>query len=158
MSMAQKALSRPWIHHLQESMVADILTQGGANCYDQLSPENLSSTAENISSINFSASDIPSYKPINVPVSKSPQIPVSNGDFGERFIFSTLETSSSMLLNPDCTGFEGANQQISGFSMSVPQADMQGSINTETGRAFGFPFSLPDPEVYSAMGLTPLSY
>ena len=199
MSIAQKALSHPWISQLPGSMVSDILTQG-ANCNQFSSENNISCTTEigssaiqfcgnkqqelhqasNANNTNFSLSDIPSYRPINSStVSKSSQqIPISNGDLDDNFIFYTLEAtgltkctvdaSSTMLSNPECIGFEEPNQQqYSGFSISLPH-DMQPNMATdteeqgwrknpcpvqlnqyETGRTIGFPFSLPPNDAWN---------
>ncbi|XP_028780451.1 protein FEZ-like [Neltuma alba] len=122
--------SPPWIPSLP---AGDILTHGGGatTSGNHFSAENLSFTKENISGAYFSASDVPSYKPIDARV----------GDIDGGFNFSTLEASGPMLLNPDCEGFEGTNQQFSGLlSTSVPQ-DMQGNINRATGFSFTRPAS-----------------
>lgn len=200
LSMVQKALSQPWISQLPGSMVSDIFTQG-ANCNNQFCSENISCTTEVVGSssiqfcgknqeqphqvvsnantnTSFSASDInPPYKPINSSstISKSSQIPVSDGDLADN-LFYTLEATGptkctvdvgSMLSNSDYIGFEEPNQQqqYSGFSISLPQ-DMQANIGTEiigaeeqgwrknqletVGRTIGFPFSLPPNDAWKA--------
>ncbi|XVF16609.1 hypothetical protein REPUB_Repub10bG0046600 [Reevesia pubescens] len=152
-SMAQRALSYSWISSLPETAASDILHQG-APC-TQFTSENISCTTEIGSAIqlcsndelqqgstaNFSALDIPSYKPF------SPPFPVSNGsDLHNNFMFSQLDhmsgspkctlDASSMLLSPplitDVTkasqsiDFGGQQQQYSGYSISLTQ-DMQGN-------------------------------
>ncbi|XP_061346166.1 protein FEZ [Gastrolobium bilobum] len=180
MSMAQKALSYPWISQLPGSMVSDMLTQN-ISCTKEAGSSAIQFCGNNKelhqvsnANTNFLASDIPSYKPINSStVSKSSQIPVSDGDLADNFIFYTLEATgptkctvdaSSMLSNPDYIGFEEPNQEYSGFSISLPQ-DMQANMGIEigeeeqgwrknqnqvqfnqwdtTGRTIDFPFSLP---------------
>ncbi|KAJ1399714.1 NAC domain [Sesbania bispinosa] len=188
LSMVQKALSHPWISQLPGNMVSDIFTQS-ANCNNQFCSENISCTTEVVGSsaiqfcgknqeqlhqvsdantnTNFSASDInPPYKPINSSstISKSSQIPVSDGDLADNLIFYTPEATGPT--NPDYIGFEEPNQQqYSGFSISLPQ-DMQANIGTEiigaeeqgwrknqletVGRTIGFPFSLPPNDAWKA--------
>ncbi|XP_027359382.1 protein FEZ [Abrus precatorius] len=151
LSMAQKALSHPWISQLPGSMVSDILTHG-ANCHQLGSSaiqfcgdkQELHQVSNANTTNNFSASDIPSYKPISIStVCKPSQIPVSDGDLADNFIFyaleatgptkSTLDASSMLSSNPDYIGFEEPNQQYSsGFSISLPH-DMQPNMNIETG-------------------------
>ncbi|RDX99288.1 putative NAC domain-containing protein 94, partial [Mucuna pruriens] len=175
LSMAQKALSHPWISQLPGSMVSDMFTQGG-NCHQLGSPsiqfcgdkQELHQVSNNAIITNFSASDIPTYKPINSSstVSKPPPIPVSDGDLADNFIFytgptkCTLDASSMLSLpNPDYIAFEELNQQYSGFSINPPQ-DMQQNMSTEAGtkeqewetvgRTTGFPFSLPPYDAWKA--------
>ncbi|TKY50266.1 putative NAC domain-containing protein 94 [Spatholobus suberectus] len=166
LSMAQKALSHPWIPQLPGSMVSDMLTQ------------ELHQVPNTINT-NFSASDvIPTYKPINTStVSKPSQIPVSDGDLADNFIFyntgptkCTLDASSMLSPNPDYIAFEELNQQYSGFSINILPQDMQQNISTETGakeldkgteveqfnqwetigKTTGFPFSLPPYDAWKA--------
>ncbi|KAJ0100229.1 hypothetical protein Patl1_21918 [Pistacia atlantica] len=140
------------------------------------------------SSASFSAFDIPSYKPLNPSFYKPSLFPASSGDIPNHFMFSPPEISgpakctvdaSSMLLNPallsdvskgsENIDFEGSQQQVKGFSISMPQ-EMQGSMipgedesgsrrningtqeNSQWGsiRSIGFPFSLPSnlPEAW----------
>lgn len=111
--------SYPWTTPFPESM-----PQGGgaaASC-NHFSPENLSCTRETISGGIFSASDVP----------YDARLGVLNGDLGDSFKFSEPAASGCMLLNPDSEGLEGAHQQFSGLSMSVPQ-DMRVNMNRETG-------------------------
>ncbi|KAJ0043714.1 hypothetical protein Pint_19232 [Pistacia integerrima] len=139
-------------------------------------------------SASFSAFDIPSYKPLNPSFYKPSLFPASSGDIPNHFMFSPPEISgptkctvdaSSMLLNPallsdvskgsENIDFEGSQQQVKGFSISMPQ-EMQGSMipgedesgsrrningtqeNSQWGsiRSIGFPFSLPSnlPEAW----------
>ncbi|WJX65608.1 hypothetical protein P8452_50249 [Trifolium repens] len=156
LSMVQKALSHPWISQLPGSMVSELLTQT-TNINQFCSENNISCTTEQASSAgtniqinknelqqvsntnNFSALDFPTYKPINNinTISKSSQIPCSNGDIVDNLMFYTLEANgstkcpiddSSILSNTNYIGFEDTNNQYSGFSISVPQ-DMQPNIN-----------------------------
>ncbi|KAK7381305.1 hypothetical protein VNO78_33895 [Psophocarpus tetragonolobus] len=169
-SMAQKALSHPWISQLPGSIISDMFTQGATNhqlgspaiqfCGDK---QELHQVSNQAIITNFSASDIPTYKPINSStVSKpSPQIPVSDGDLADNFIFysgptkCTLDATSMLSPNPDYVAFEEpSQQQYSDFSINLPH-DMQQNISTETGtkeqdwetigRTTGFPFSLSPP-------------
>ncbi|KAK7316356.1 hypothetical protein VNO77_35332 [Canavalia gladiata] len=189
LSMAQKALSHPWISQLPGSMVSDILTQG-VNCHELGSPaiqfcgdkqelHQVSNT--NTNTTNFSASEIPTYKPINSnTISKASQIPISDKDLADNFLFYTLEatvptkctvdaTSSMLSSNPDYIGFEEPNQHYGGFSISLPH-DMQANISGGTeeqdwrknqgfeqfnqwetaGRTIGFPFSLPTNDAWKS--------
>ncbi|KAG4911624.1 hypothetical protein AAZX31_19G020800 [Glycine max] len=161
-SMAQKALSLPWISQLPGGMVSDMFTQG-LNCHNIESPaiqfcgdkqDELHQVSNNAINTNFTASDIPTYKPINN--STASKSPVSDGDLAaDNFIFYTgptkccstlLDATNSMLShpNPDYIAFEEPNQQhYSGFSINLPQ-DMQQNMSTETGTT-GFPFSLSPP-------------
>ncbi|XP_010258365.1 PREDICTED: protein FEZ [Nelumbo nucifera] len=134
---------------------------------------------------SHSALDAPSYKSINQQAfSKTSLLPFSNGDLPSGFTFSPLEISgagkctidaASMLLNlspvimgdvgktSDSIDFGGTQQQLNGFSISLPQ-EMQGHMGTgveetclrknsnisyvnnqqwENVRTIGFPFSLP---------------
>ncbi|KAJ7974416.1 NAC domain protein [Quillaja saponaria] len=161
-SMAQRALSHSWVTPLPETMVSDILNQQGAN-FNHFSSDSISCTTElgpafhvcsnndlqQASTASFSASDIPSYKPINSTPYKQSHFPISSGEFPSGLMLSSPEMTGpkclidagSMLFNPalinydvsmasDCIDFGGPNQQFSGFSTSVPQG-MQGNMASE---------------------------
>lgn len=185
--MAQRALSHTWISTLPETTASDILNQG-ANC-THFSPENVSCMTEIASSASFSEFNIPSYKPLNPSFYKPSLFPASSADIPNSFMFSLPEISgptkctvdaSSMLLNPaallsdvsegsENINFEGPQQQVKAFSISMPQEmqvnmipgeDESGSRrnmnvtqdNSQWGniRSIGFPFSLPSnlPEAW----------
>ncbi|KAG7985391.1 hypothetical protein I3843_03G023800 [Carya illinoinensis] len=138
------------------------------------------------SSACFSAFDIPSYKPITNIVSKPLPFPLSNGELPDGFtLISSLDVSGptkctvdtpSILLNSalgeltsasESIDFEASQQQLSGFSVSLPQ-DVQENLGTgedEAGfsrnldatllnnqwgtiRSIGFPFSLPSNDAW----------
>lgn len=168
--MAQRAFSHSWVSSLPEALASDMFTQG-THC-PQFSTENISCTTEigsaaiqfcsnnelqQASAACFSAFDIPSYKPINIPTLSKPSIfPLSNEDLPNGFTFSSLEASgptkctvdtSSMFLNPalighmsnasESIGSQGAQQQqFSGFSISMPQ-EMQENMGTGEDEAAG---------------------
>ncbi|QCD92588.1 hypothetical protein DEO72_LG5g655 [Vigna unguiculata] len=167
-SMAQKALSHPWISQLSGSMVSDMFTQGAATNHHLGSPaiqfcedkQDLNQVSNNEINTNFTASDIPSYKPIDsITVPKpSPQIPVSDDFlFYTEHTKCTLDASSMLSPNPDYITFEEPNQQqYSGFSTNLPHFIQQQNMSTETvtkeqqdwetiGRTTGFPFTLLPP-------------
>lgn len=176
LSMVQKALSHPWISELPGGMVSDLLTQQGAN-FNQFCSENITTPSAiqfcgntkqeqlhqisnaNITnfSVSASASDIPAYKPIinSNTVTKSQQIPVSDGDLADNLMFYTLEPTGPT--NPDYIGFEEPSQNYGGFSISLPQ-DMQPNITqvqlnqweSTVERTIGFPFNLPSNEAWKS--------
>jgi hypothetical protein len=160
--MAQRALSHSWVSSLPEPLASDMFSTRGTHC-PQFSSENISCTTEIGSAIHFcsnndlqqastacfSAFDIPSYKPINLPiVSKPSMFPLSNEDIPNGFTFSPLEVSGpnkctvdtgSMFLNPaliahmsnasESIDSEGPQQQFSGFSISLLQ-EIQENMGT----------------------------
>nr|UBT01683.1 NAC transcription factor 79 [Litchi chinensis] len=187
-SMAQRALSHSWVSPMPEISGSDILSQG-----PHFSSENVSCTTQmgslmqlcgnhdlqHSSTSGFSPFDFPSYKPLNPAFYKPSLFPASSAEIPSNFMFSpppeisghnesTIDASSSMLLNPALIGdvnkgsenidFEGS-QQVRGFSISLPQ-EMQGHTIDESGprknpgstqdndqwgtaRSIGFPFNLP---------------
>ncbi|XP_028806410.1 protein FEZ-like [Neltuma alba] len=153
MSMAQKALSHTWMAQFPESLVSDMLLAQSAN-RNHLSSENLSCTTEigsasgnrqelydQVSSANFSGSDV-AINNSTVILNKAPQIPVSNGDVADTFMFSTFESSGPCAY----VGFEGPNNMFSGVSVvNTPHQDVEGvNMTTSTvAETIGFPFSLP---------------
>lgn len=161
MSMAQKALSHTWMAQLPESMVSDMLAQSASR--NHLISENMSCTTEigsasgmrhygggnrqelyeQVSSANYPASDFLINASNTVVSNKASQIPVSNADVADTFMFSTFESSGPCAY----IGFEGPNNiMFSGVSVvSTPHHDVQGlSMTTSTvAEAIGFPFSLP---------------
>ncbi|XP_020201927.1 protein FEZ [Cajanus cajan] len=174
LSMAQKALSHPWISQLPGSMVPDMFSHGanfpqlGSPAIQFCGDKQELHQVSNGTNTNFSASDIsPTYKPINSTVSKPSQVPVPDGDLSDNFIFctgptkSTLDNATSSMLspnNPDYIAFEEPNQHYSGFSISLLPQDMQQNLSTETKeqewetvvRNTGFPFSLPPYDAWKA--------
>ncbi|XP_010257331.1 PREDICTED: protein FEZ isoform X2 [Nelumbo nucifera] len=143
---------------------------------------------------SFPTLDAPSYRSSNHPFCKTSLPPISNGQLPAGFMFSPVELAgagkstvdvASMLLNlspaimGDAAGkvsehidFGGAQQQCEGFSITLPQEEMQGNMgavgveetcllrknsssnisqvnnnnsNNQWGtvRSVGFPFSLP---------------
>ncbi|ESW23219.1 hypothetical protein PHAVU_004G028300 [Phaseolus vulgaris] len=172
LSMAQKALSHPWISQLSGSMVSDMFTQGATNHHLGSPPaiqfcderQELHQVSNNDINTNFTASDMPNYKPINSTTAPkpSPEIPVSDGDLADNFIFytehtkCTLDASSMLSPNPDYITFQEPNQQqYSVFSNNLPHY-IQQNMTTETvtkeqqdwetiGRTTGFPFTLLPP-------------
>ncbi|GLU01914.1 hypothetical protein SLE2022_191940 [Rubroshorea leprosula] len=123
-SLAQRALSHPWISPLSETMASDILNHG-IHGSTHISSENISCTTEmgssamqlhgnndlqQTSTTSFSAVDVPPYKSYNPIVYKPSFFPVSNGDLTSNFLFSQLDMSGattkctadtpSMLLSP----------------------------------------------------------
>ncbi|KAK7271750.1 hypothetical protein RJT34_27909 [Clitoria ternatea] len=150
LSTTQKTLSHPWISQLPGSMVSDILSQGTNSnqlgsptvqfCHDNHELHQVSNT----NTTNFSTLDMPSYKPINSSTVSKPlsQVPISNGDLADNFIFYTLEETTTSgptkctmdvtsMLSSDCIGLEEPNQLYGGFSISLPH-DMQQNISIET--------------------------
>ncbi|WRX21687.1 NAC domain - like 10, partial [Theobroma cacao] len=150
-SMAQRALSHPWISSLPETTASEILHQG-APC-TQFSSENISCTTEIESAIHlcsnselqqgstasFSTVDIHSYKPFNTTVYRPSLFSVSNGDLHNNFMFSQLDMSGA----PKCT-VDAAPMLLSPPLISdVTKASESIDFGGQQQQYSGFSISLP---------------
>ncbi|XP_062104756.1 putative NAC domain-containing protein 94 [Humulus lupulus] len=187
-SMAQRALSHSWVSPLHGIITpGDILTTQSPNCATQFSQDNIQlccngefyppQQQQPHSSVSFSAQDIHPYRPISS---------FTNGEFPNEFMFSPSELSgqikstvdsASMILSPGMignlsNGSESTVDEFSGFSISLPNDNMHGTmetaaaeeedltglkknpeavqINNQWGgiRSIGFPFTLPPNDTW----------
>ncbi|XP_060193126.1 putative NAC domain-containing protein 94 [Lycium barbarum] len=144
-SMANRALSYPWINPLSEVASPEVFNQSAT-----FGSENVSSITENGSVLHLSsnndllqgASNVPSYKAINSMVSRpsylsSPNTDISCNfmDANSMFFNTSLGLITDISKNSETIDFEGQNQQLNSFSISSSSQEMQRSISMEDDEA-----------------------
>ncbi|KAJ8567064.1 hypothetical protein K7X08_019272 [Anisodus acutangulus] len=148
-SMANRALSYPWVNPLSEVASQEVFNQSvnplsevaSQEVFNQsatvhFSSENVSSITETGSVLNLSSnndllqgtSNVPSYKALNTMVSRPSFLSSPSTDISFNFM-----DANSMFFNTS-SDFEGPNQQLNGFSVSSSQ-EMQRSISIEDDEA-----------------------
>ncbi|XP_059295261.1 putative NAC domain-containing protein 94 [Lycium ferocissimum] len=146
-SMANRALSYPWINPLSEVASPEVFNQSATAHFGS---ENVSSITENGSVLHLSsnndllqgASNVPSYKAINSMVSRpsylsSPNTDISCNfmDANSMFFNTSLGLITDISKNSETIDFEGQNQQLNSFSISSSSQEMQRSISMEDDEA-----------------------